>query len=126
MPIPSPAHRRAGPIASILIVELEMEYGSPERYTVPLAYAVGTQADEVNKWSGDAVLADLHSQSGAGVLYDAMYEPNFAKLLARHGDVYVNDAFGTAHREHASTFEVNRNDAPGNICAVRLDRAEAR
>jgi phosphoglycerate kinase len=33
-------------------------------------------------------------------------EPNFAKQIAKHGDVYVNDAFGTAHREHASTFGV--------------------
>jgi phosphoglycerate kinase len=28
---------------------------------------------------------------------------DFAKKLARHGDVFVNDAFGTAHRAHAST-----------------------
>jgi phosphoglycerate kinase len=30
----------------------------------------------------------------------------FAKALARLGDIYVNDAFGTAHRAHASTTVV--------------------
>ena len=30
----------------------------------------------------------------------------FAEKLAKHGDVYVNDAFGTAHRAHASTTVV--------------------
>jgi len=29
--------------------------------------------------------------------------PEFAQKLAAYGDVYVNDAFGTAHRAHAST-----------------------
>ena len=28
---------------------------------------------------------------------------DFAKSLAEHGDIYINDAFGTAHRAHAST-----------------------
>lgn len=31
----------------------------------------------------------------------------FAMELASYGDVYVNDAFGTLHRKHASTFEIN-------------------
>ena len=30
-------------------------------------------------------------------------DSSFAMKLAKHGDVYINDAFGTAHRAHAST-----------------------
>lgn len=30
-------------------------------------------------------------------------DPNFAKELAKFGDFYINDAFGTAHRAHSST-----------------------
>ncbi len=32
--------------------------------------------------------------------------PEFAKKLAQHGSVYINDAFGTAHRAHASNVGV--------------------
>lgn len=35
-------------------------------------------------------------------------DPAFAKKLASYGDLYANDAFGTAHRAHASTEGVTR------------------
>lgn len=35
-------------------------------------------------------------------------DPEFAAQLAKLGDIYVNDAFGTAHRAHASTEGVAR------------------
>ncbi len=72
--------------------------------------------DVAVKFAGDcvseeafAVTADL--QPGEVVLLENLRfdkrekkgDVEFAEMLARHGDVYVNDAFGTAHRAHAST-----------------------
>ncbi|MFT5185695.1 MAG: phosphoglycerate kinase [Flavobacteriales bacterium] len=50
-----------------------------------------------------AVLENLrfHAEETAG-------DEFFAGQLAEHGDVYVNDAFGTAHRAHASTAIIAR------------------
>ncbi len=33
-------------------------------------------------------------------------DPNFSSQLAKHGQIFINDAFGTAHRAHASNVGV--------------------
>src|SRR2546423_11177996 len=45
-----------------------------------------------------ALLQNLRFQPG-----EEANDPKFASALAEFGDVYVNDAFGAAHRVHAST-----------------------
>jgi phosphoglycerate kinase len=55
-----------------------------------------------NLKSGEVLLLEnlrFHAREKKG-------DEGFAELLEKHGDVYINDAFGTAHRAHASTTTV--------------------
>ncbi|WP_417799252.1 phosphoglycerate kinase [Tenacibaculum sp.] len=49
----------------------------------------------------------------------------FAEQLSKWGDVYVNDAFGTAHRAHASTAIIaqffSENKCFGNLLATEIE-----
>lgn len=54
-------------------------------------------------------------------------DEGFAEKLSRHGDVYVNDAFGTAHRAHASTTIVAKyfqDKVCGYVMQAELDNAK--
>jgi phosphoglycerate kinase len=54
--------------------------------------------------NGDvALLENLRFQPG-----EETNDPEFAKALSELGDLYVNDAFGAAHRAHASTAGVTK------------------
>ena len=62
---------------------------------------IGPSADEAvaNILVGEVVLLEnlrFHKE-------ETKNDPEFAKKLASYADIFVNDAFGTAHRAHAST-----------------------
>jgi phosphoglycerate kinase len=68
---------------------------------------IGMQAEEIagNLERGQTLLLEnlrFHAEEEAN-------DDNFAKALAKLADFYVNDAFGTAHRAHASTVGVTRH-----------------
>lgn len=77
--------------------------------------------DDCNPQPGDIVLLEnlrFHEAEKKPSL-----DPGFAKQLAQLADVYVNDAFGTAHRKHTSTYEVARY-FPGKAAAGFLMQKE--
>lgn len=75
--------------------------------------------------NGEVLLLEnlrFHSEEKAG-------DQSFAKKLAKHGDIYVNDAFGTAHRAHASTaviadFFTDDKKVSGYLMAEEIKNAE--
>jgi phosphoglycerate kinase len=67
--------------------------------------------------SGDiALLENLRFQPG-----EEANDPEFARALAKLGDLYVNDAFGAAHRAHASTVGVTKF-VPKSALGFLMDR----
>ncbi len=67
---------------------------------------IGPEAEEkaTALQPGEVLLLEnlrFHPQEKAG-------DEEFARQLARLGDIYINDAFGTAHRAHASTAAIAR------------------
>ena len=68
------------------------------------ALGVGTEDAIKRLKPGEIILLEnlrFHAEEEAN-------DPAFAKALASYADVYVNDAFGTAHRAHASTEGIAR------------------
>ena len=106
--------------AAILLSHLGRPKGFEEKYSLaqivdevslvlgkPVKFAkncIGTEAQEkaANLENGEILILEnlrFHEEEKKGDL-------EFAQKLASLGDIYVNDAFGTAHRAHASTTVV--------------------
>jgi len=92
---------------------------NPELSLTPVADRLGELIDNPLRFVGDCVgegvkakVAELNDGELL-LLENVRYyteetenDPGFAAKLASLGDIYVNDAFGTAHRAHASTTGV--------------------
>lgn len=95
---------------------------------VPVQFAtncIGEEAETMaaNLKPGEVLLLEnlrFHKEEEKGDLA-------FAEKLSKLGDVYVNDAFGTAHRAHASTTIVAQffsEKCAGFVMAAELDNAK--
>jgi len=94
----------------------------PELSLAPVAKRLGELLKRDVKIASDVIGDDVKKEAAAlaageillleNVRYyneETKNDPAFAKELASLADVYVNDAFGTAHRAHASTEGVTKH-----------------
>ncbi len=107
-----------------LLPRLSQEYGREVQFGGDVLGAEATQKAAALQ-PGEVLLMDnvrFYKEEEAG-------DPAYAAQLARLGNVYVNDAFGTAHRAHASTAVMAGSFAPqdrvgGYLLQSEVDNAK--
>lgn len=101
----------------VLVSHLGRPKGVTPKYTLEpvsdhLEHLLGKPVELLDKAVGDETSAAINALNEGDVVLlenvrfypeEEKNDPGFAKDLAFLADIYVNDAFGTAHRAHAST-----------------------
>lgn len=97
---------------------------------VRLAELLGKPVVKVDDCVGEQVASAVANMKDGDVLLlenvrfyagEEANDPEFAKQLASVADLYVNDAFGTAHRAHASTEGVTKFLSP-SVAGYLIDK----
>ncbi len=95
-----------------------------------LSELLGQPVIKCNDCIGDEVAAQVGAMTNGQVALlenvrfypeEEKNDPEFAKKLASVADLYVNDAFGTAHRAHASTEGVTHYLSP-SVAGFLIDK----
>jgi phosphoglycerate kinase len=115
--------------------------GPTEKYSLkhlvtPLSVVFGVPVKFADDCIGDDALSLANSLQAGDILLlenlrfykeEEKGDVDFAEKLARLGDVWVNDAFGTAHRAHASTAVVGqffKDKVSGYVMQAEIDNAQ--
>jgi phosphoglycerate kinase len=105
-----------------VVADLEKAYGAKVHFSKD---TIGEKAESAakNLKNGEVLLLEnvrFHEGETKG-------DEAFAKALSKLGDVYVNDAFGTAHRAHASTTVVAKffkDKMAGFVMGAEIENAD--
>ena len=94
----------------------------PEMSLDPVAFALEDILDKEVMFSNDCISDDaveLSQQMKPGEVHllenlrfhkgETDNDPSFSWYLSRHAGIYINDAFGTAHRSHASNVGITEH-----------------
>ncbi len=112
----------------VTLIRVDYTDGGPDTYVVPLAYAEGERAYQLRDWSPQALFATLQTETGEGVLYDALWEGGFCQALlhivAHHRR--LEGERGTMMLAVSRTFRAlgGASTAEGDVLEARVVRGE--
>lgn len=126
--------RKAG-AKVVLASHLGRPKGRMEKYTLRpvsqrLSQLLGTEVVHLEDCVGDTVKSHVEKMKDGDVCLlenvrfypeEEKNDPSFAEKLAAGADLFVNDAFGTAHRAHASTHGVSKHLTPA-LAGLLMDK----
>lgn len=125
--------------SAVLMSHLGRPKGVEEKFSLKhivekVSEVIGVQVKFVSDCIGDEVVSVVSSLENGEILLlenlrfygeEKAGDMNFAEKLSQLGDIYVNDAFGTAHRAHASTTIVAQffsdRKCFGNLLAKEIE-----
>ena len=122
--------------ACILIAHLGRPKGKDKNLSMlnilkDISKCFGKKIQFVNDCIGDEVEQAISKMNNGDILLlenlrfheeETNGDEGFAKKLSRLGDSYINDAFGTSHREHASTFTIAKHFPNKKYGGILLQR----
>ena len=107
---------------------------NPDYTLAPIADALASHLEQPVKFLddciGDKVEAEVAKMTNGDVVLlenvrfykgETDNDPEFSEKLAKVADAFVNDAFGTAHRAHASTAGVAKYLTP-RVCGLLIEK----
>ena len=122
--IPTIKHCLASGASVVLMSHLGRPKGEmiPEMSLDPVAFSLEDILGQEVMFSNDCISDDaveLSQQMQPGEVHllenlrfhkgETENDPSFSWFLSRHAEIYINDAFGTAHRSHASNVGITKH-----------------
>ncbi len=81
-----------------------------ELLEIPIKFSHDCVSDDAIDVSHNLQSGEVHLLENLRFYHEEIENNNeFATKLSKHGEIYLNDAFGTAHREHASNVGIVHN-----------------
>ena len=119
--------RLKSPDAALLTLQVNYAEGEADKYSVPLAASFGQAAQELRQAAPDAVLTEVVSANGDGIVHDALHREDVCAellgLVRQAGSLEFGE--GKVEGRPSSLFAVSQGENSGETGGLKARRSKA-